>query len=309
LEKGKRFRFPADDAELSLLALPAFLWYVLFSYLPMFGIVIAFKNFKIKGNFISSILSSEWAGFANFRFLFSSSDAGLAVRNTLGYNAVFIILGTVLPVGFALMISQLHSSRAKKVFQTAMFMPYFLSWVVISAVVWAFLSYDHGLFNTLAESMGFSRSNWYMKKEYWPFILIFLNVWKNLGYGMVVYLAAIAGVDQAFYEAAVIDGATPWQQTWKITLPSIKTVVVLMFILSMGRVFYSDFGLFYQVPRDSNSLFTVTNTIDVMVYKSLKSATVGMASASALFQSVAGCITILAANFLVRKVDPESAMI
>ena len=139
--------------------------------------------------------------------------------------------------------------------------------------------------------------------------MIFMNLWKGLGYGMVVYLAAITGIDTSFYEAAVIDGATKWQQMRYITLPVMKTVIVMMFIMSVGRIFYSDFGLFYQVPRDSNSLFSVTYTIDVMVYKSLKSATVGMASAAAFFQSVMGCITILAANAVVRKIDPESAMI
>ena len=207
------------------------------------------------------------------------------------------------------MVSQLHGKRLGKMYQTAMFMPYFLSWVVVSAVVWGFLSYDKGLANQLVEGMGGDRVNWYMQKQYWPYFLIFMNLWKGLGYGMVVYLAAITGIDTSFYEAALIDGATKWQQMRYITLPVMKTVIVMMFIMSVGRIFYSDFGLFYQVPRDSNSLFSVTYTIDVMVYKSLKSATVGMASAAAFFQSVMGCITILAANAVVRKIDPESAMI
>lgn len=248
-------------------------------------------------------------GFENFTFLFTSNDAWIVLRNTLGYNVVFIILGIVVPVALALMVSQLHGKRLGKMYQTAMFMPYFLSWVVVSAVVWGFLSYDKGLANQLVEGMGGDRVNWYMQKQYWPYFLIFMNLWKGLGYGMVVYLAAITGIDTSFYEAAVIDGATKWQQMRYITLPVMKTVIVMMFIMSVGRIFYSDFGLFYQVPRDSNSLFSVTYTIDVMVYKSLKSATVGMASAAAFFQSVMGCITILAANAVVRKIDPESAMI
>lgn len=275
----------------------------------MFGIIIAFKDFKINGNFINSILTSKWVGFENFTFLFTSNDAWIVLRNTLGYNVVFIILGIVVPVALALMVSQLHGKRLGKMYQTAMFMPYFLSWVVVSAVVWGFLSYDKGLANQLVEGMGGDRVNWYMQKQYWPYFLIFMNLWKGLGYGMVVYLAAITGIDTSFYEAAVIDGATKWQQMRYITLPVMKTVIVMMFIMSVGRIFYSDFGLFYQVPRDSNSLFSVTYTIDVMVYKSLKSATVGMASAAAFFQSVMGCITILAANAVVRKIDPESAMI
>ena len=295
--------------ELSLLAAPCTIWYLLFAFLPMFGIIIAFKDFKINGNFINSILTSKWVGFENFTFLFTSNDAWIVLRNTLGYNVVFIILGLVVPVALALMVSQLHGKRLGKMYQTAMFMPYFLSWVVVSAVVWGFLSYDKGLANQLVEGMGGDRVNWYMQKQYWPYFLIFMNLWKGLGYGMVVYLAAITGIDTSFYEAAVIDGATKWQQMRYITLPVMKTVIVMMFIMSVGRIFYSDFGLFYQVPRDSNSLFSVTYTIDVMVYKSLKSATVGMASAAAFFQSVMGCITILAANAVVRKIDPESAMI
>ena len=295
--------------ELSLLAAPCTIWYLLFAFLPMFGIIIAFKDFKINGNFINSILTSKWVGFENFTFLFTSNDAWIVLRNTLGYNVVFIILGIVVPVALALMVSQLHGKRLGKMYQTAMFMPYFLSWVVVSAVVWGFLSYDKGLANQLVEGMGGDRVNWYMQKQYWPYFLIFMNLWKGLGYCMVVYLAAITGIDTSFYEAAVIDGATKWQQMRYITLPVMKTVIVMMFIMSVGRIFYSDFGLFYQVPRDSNSLFSVTYTIDVMVYKSLKSATVGMASAAAFFQSVMGCITILAANAVVRKIDPESAMI
>lgn len=308
-EKRVKKRWGRDDTELSLLAAPCTIWYLLFSFLPMFGIIIAFKDFKINGNFINSILTSKWVGFENFTFLFTSNDAWIVLRNTLGYNMIFIILGIVVPVALALMVGQLHSKRLGKMYQTAMFMPYFLSWVVVSAVVWGFLSYDKGLANQLAEGMGGDRVNWYMQKQYWPYFLIFMNLWKGLGYGMVVYLATITGIDTSFYEAAVIDGASKWQQMRYITLPIMKTVIVMMFIMSVGRIFYSDFGLFYQVPRDSNSLFSVTYTIDVMVYKSLKSATIGMASAAAFFQSVMGCITILAANAVVRKIDPESAMI
>lgn len=306
---GLKRRWSRDDTELSLLAAPCTIWYLLFSFLPMFGIIIAFKDFKINGNFINSIITSKWVGFENFTFLFTSNDAWIVLRNTLGYNLIFIILGIVVPVALALMIGQLHSKRIGRIYQTAMFMPYFLSWVVVSAVVWGFLSYDKGLANQVLEGLGGERVNWYMQKQYWPFFLVFLNLWKGLGYGMVVYLATITGIEPSFYEAAVIDGATKWQQMRYITLPIMKTVIVMMFIMSVGRIFYSDFGLFYQVPRDSNSLFNVTYTIDVMVYKSLKSATIGMASAAAFFQSVMGCVTILVANAVVRKIDPESAMI
>jgi putative aldouronate transport system permease protein len=308
--KGKRLRtrWRKQDAELTLLALPTTIWYILFCFLPMFGIIIAFKNFRISGGFLSNVINSPWAGFKNFEFLFKSNDAWIIIRNTLGYNIVFIVLGIVIPVALALMVGMLHNRRAGKVYQTMMFLPYFLSWVVVSAVGWAFLSFDKGIVNQMLVSMGGEPINWYMESKYWPYLLIFMHVWKSVGYGMVVYLATITGIDKTYYEAAVIDGASIWQQTRFITLPLMKLVIVMMFILAVGRIFYTDFGLFFQVPRDSNSLFNVTTTIDVLVYKQLKTATVGMASAAAFVQSVLGCITILTANWIVRRIDPDSAM-
>lgn len=308
--KGRRLRtrWRKQDAELTLLALPTTIWYILFCFLPMFGIIIAFKNFKISGGFLSNVVNSPWSGFKNFEFLFKSNDAWIIIRNTLGYNIIFIILHIVIPVALALMIGMLHNRRAGKVYQTMMFLPYFLSWVVVSAVGWAFLSFDKGIVNQMLVNMGSDPINWYMEPKYWPYFLIFMNVWKGLGYGMVVYLATITGIDKTYYEAAVIDGASIWQQTRFITLPLMKLVIVMMFILAVGRIFYTDFGLFFQVPRDANSLFNVTTTIDVLVYKQLKTATVGMASAAAFVQSVLGCITILTANWIVRRLDPDSAM-
>ncbi|OWA37470.1 sugar ABC transporter permease [Saccharibacillus sp. O16] len=306
--KRKHTRWRKQDTELTLLALPTTIWYILFCFLPMFGIIIAFKNFKISGGFLSNVFNSPWSGWKNFEFLFKSNDAWVTIRNTLGYNLVFIVLGILIPVTLALMIGRLHNRRAGKVYQTMMFLPYFLSWVVVSAVIWAFLSFDKGIANQMLNQVGAESVNWYMEPKYWPYFLIFMNVWKGIGYGMVVYLATITGIDSTYYEAAVIDGASIWQQTQYITLPMMKLVIVMMFILAVGRIFYTDFGLFYQVPRDSNSLFNVTTTLDVLVYKQLKTATVGMASAAAFVQSVMGCITILLANWIVRRIDPESAM-
>lgn len=307
--KRVRTRWRKHDTELTLLVLPTTIWYILFSFLPMFGVIIAFKNFKIHGNFLSNVINSDWIGFKNFEFLFSSNDVWIVIRNTIGYNMIFIILGIIVPVLLALMVGQLHSRKAAKVYQTMMFLPYFLSWVVVSAVLWAFLSYDKGIANQVLTHFNQDPKNWYMEPSYWPYLLVFMNMWKGLGYGMVVYLATITSMDSTYYEAAVIDGANKWQQTRYITLPLMKFVIVLMFILSVGGIFSTDFGLFFQVPRDSNSLYNVTTTVDVLVYKQLKTATVGMASASAFMQSVLGCGMILFANWIVRKVDPESALI
>ena len=303
-------RWDRDDTELSLLALPTTVSYILFSFLPMFGIIIAFKEYTVSsGGFIQSIIESRWCGLDNFKFMFGTGDIWIILRNTLGYNILFIILGIVLPVAATLMIGLLHGKRLAKAYQTAMFMPYFLSWVVVSALVWAFLSYDMGLVNQLVVNFGGEPQQWYMKAELWPFLLTFMNVWKGLGYSMVVYLATVAGIDRSLYEAAVIDGASIWKQMKFITLPLMKSVIIMMFIMAVGRIFYSDFGLFFQVPRDSNSLYEVVTTLDVYVYKMLKAGTTGMAAAAAFVQSVAGCITILIANAIVRKIDPDSAMI
>ena len=307
--KGKGWN--RDDTELTLLALPTTVWYILFCFLPMIGIIIAFKDYKIHGTFLQSMIQSDWCAFDNFTFLFSSNKIWMILRNTILYNFVFIILGIVLPVAATLMITMLHGKRLAKAYQTAMFMPYFLSWVVVTALVWAFLCYDKGLINNwlYADQPRDQWINWYMKPEIWPYLLTFLNVWKALGYNMVVYLATVTGIDRSLYEAAVIDGATIWQQVKNITLPLMKSVIIMMFIMAVGRIFYSDFGLFYQVPKQSSSLQNVVTTLDVYVYNMLKSSTTGMASAAAFVQSVAGCITILLANGIVRKIDPDSAMI
>lgn len=311
MAKGIKKRiWSRDDTELTILALPTTIWYLLFVFFPMFGMIIAFKDFKQVGShFLESLFKSEWVGLQNFKTVFNSGDIGVIIRNTLGYNIIFIILGVVLPVTTALMINQLRSKKLAKVYQTAMFMPYFLSWIVVAALVWGFLSFEKGMVNSIMVSLGMEPVQWYMKPDIWPGFIIFLNTWKGLGYGMVVYLATITGIDSTYYEAAIIDGASKWQQVKYITLPLMKTVIVMMFILAVGRIFYSDFGLFYQVPRDSNSLYNVTITIDVFVYKQLRSASVGMSSAASFVQSIVGCATILAANAIVKKVDPESSMI
>ena len=299
----------ADDTQFSLLALPTTVWYLLFCYLPMFGIIIAFKNYRISGGFLKSIITSKWVGLQNFKYLFSNRDIWLIIRNTLAYNAVMIVVGTVLTITLALIVSELHSKAAAKIYQTILFFPYFLSWVVVSALVWGFLSYDMGMANGVLQGFGMSMHRWYMEPKFWPPFLVFMSQWKNVGYGMVVYLAAITSLDKSIYEAAIIDGATKMQQIWRLTLPLMKTVIVLMFIMAAGRIFYSDFGLFYQVPRDSNSLYTTVSTLDVFVYKQLKSASTGMAAAAAMMQAVTACVMTLLVNQIVKKIDEDSAMI
>ncbi len=310
----KRRRWTKDDTELTLLAAPTFIWYVLFCYLPMFGVIIAFKNYKITpgASFLTSLLKSDWSGLDNFKYFFGLRDFPQILRNTILYNVAFIILDIVLPVLFAIMISNIYSKRKSKTYQTLMFMPHFMSWVVVTYFVYAFLITDKGLLNSMIRAFGGKNINWYFEPKYWPYILIIMHIWKSIGYSMVVYLASITGIDSTLYEAAVLDGANKFQQGRYITLPGLKPIIIMMFILSVGHIFSSDFGLFYQVSRGANQPLTpVVATFDVKIYQMLTSNSVslGKTAAASLFQSVIGCITILIANGIVRKVDRASALI
>ncbi|MBQ6398505.1 MAG: sugar ABC transporter permease [Clostridia bacterium] len=310
--RKRRARFSRDDAELTLLSLPTVLWFIAFCYVPLFGIVFAFKNYKVKagkGFLYSLFVHSRWVGLKNFEFLFRSPDLASIIRNTLGYNLIFLLIGVTLPVGLAVMMAELRSKRLARACQTAVFLPYFLSWVVISYFVFAFLSTDRGLLNSLIQAFGGTRVLWYQEKGPWPALLILINTWKTFGYSMVVYLAAITGIDRSLYESAVIDGATKWQQTRWITLPMLRSIVAIMLILNAGHLFSTDFGLFYQVPRDSSSLIDVTQTMDVYVYKALmQNNNYNYSSAVSLLQSTAGCLMMLGANRVVRRIDPESGL-
>ncbi|MDR3284957.1 MAG: ABC transporter permease subunit [Treponema sp.] len=299
------------DLQISLLALPTAVWFLLFSYLPMFGVIIAFKKYHINGGFLHSLITSKWVGLHYFKLLLNNDDVWLALRNTILYNVVMLVVGTALTLALALLVSELHNKFLAKIYQTLMFFPHFLSWVVITALVWGFLSHDMGIANDIIVKLGFEGHKFYMEPNFWPGFLVFLSQWKSIGYGMIVYLATITALDKEVYEAALLDGASKWKQVTRITLPMMKTVIVLMFILNIGHIFYSDFGLFYQVPRDSNTLANTVTTLDVFVYKQLMSPTspIGMTAAAALFQSVTAFVLTLMANKMVSKIDPESAMI
>ena len=309
----KHRRWSKNDTELTVLALPTSIWYVLFCFIPMFGLIIAFKNYRMTPgqSFIENLFTSDWAGFKNFEFLIKSNDLVVILRNTILYNLAFIVLGMVISVGLAIMISLIHSKRKSKVYQTLMFFPYFMSWVVVAYFLDAFLNQNNGLINSMLKEGGSEPVQWYMTAGVWPAILIFMYLWKSTGYNMVIYLASISGIDTTLYEAAVVDGANKRQQVWYITLPCLKSVIIMMFILNVGKVFYSDFGLFFQLSQGaSGSIFNTTATIDTYVFNALKSSTpIGMTAAATFFQSVACCITILLANWIVKKIDEDSAII
>ncbi|MFR9239221.1 MAG: ABC transporter permease [Clostridium baratii] len=307
-KKGSRLKRLKANKELLFLTIPGTIWFLIFAYLPMFGIIIAFKDWKIHGGFFESLVNSKWVGLDNFKFLFASTDAWLITRNTVLYNIVFILLGIVLPVTLAILLKELLNKKLSKFYQSAMFLPYFLSWVVVSYCLFAFLSPEKGYVNAILEKMGGSGVSWYTEPKYWVFIIIFMSQWKGIGYGTVVYLASICGIDKSYYEAAMIDGASKWQQIKYITIPLLKPVLIIMFITAIGGMFRADFGLFYQLPKNSGALYPVTNVIDTYVYRGLTNlGNIGMSSAAALYQSFVGLILILVTNGIVRKVDNENA--
>lgn len=303
LAKVKRNR------QLLFLSTPGAVWFFLFAYLPLFGVLVAFKQYRLSGNFFESLFTSKFVGFDNFKFLFSSGDAWVILRNTVLYNATFIVLGVVLPVMVAMLLNELRNKGMVKVYQSSMFLPYFLSWVVVSYCLFAFLDPGKGYFNSVLQHFGFHGVSWYTDKDAWPFIIIFMSQWKGIGYNTVVYLAAICGINKTYYEASVIDGATKWQQMKYITLPMLRPVITILLILAVGGIFKADFGLFYQLPQDSGPLYPVTNVLDTYIFRALQSnGEIGMSAAAALFQSTVGFIMILGANKLVSKVDNENAL-
>ncbi|MCG8502164.1 MAG: ABC transporter permease subunit, partial [Firmicutes bacterium] len=295
---------------LLLMVLPGAVWHLLFRYLPMFGVVIAFKQFRIdRRGLLASIIHSEWVGFKNFEFLFRTRDAWVITRNTLGYNFLWIFLGLFITVSFAIMLTELNNKRFAKLYQTGMFFPYFLSWIVAGYFVYTLLSVDRGVFNMVIKYFGGEGIDWYQTPKYWPVILTFMNIWKGTGYGCVIYLAALCGIDRTYYEAAMLDGAGKWQQIKHITLPMLTPLMITLTILAIGRIFYADFGLFYSIPRNAGILFPVTNVIDTYVYRGLRSTgNVEMTTAAGLYQSFVGFILIIITNKIVKKIDKEHAL-
>lgn len=299
-----------NNRVLLLMALPATLWFLFFSYLPMAGMVIAFKQYRYsRDGFWASIVESKWVGLQNFKFLFSTNDAYIITRNTLLYNIVFIVAGLVLSVALAIVLSEIANKKLAKIYQTGMFLPYFLSWVIVGYFVFSFLSFDKGMLNHILLWFGADPVQWYNDKTYWPLIIILVYLWKSIGYSSVVYLAAIMGIDKSLYEAAMIDGASKLQQIKHITIPMLKPLMTILTLLAIGRIFYADFGLFFQVPRDSGTLYSVTNVIDTYVYRGLKSTgEIGMSTAAGLYQSVIGFALVMTSNYIVRKSNKDNAL-
>lgn len=287
-----------------LMALPALLYLLINNYLPMGGMIIAFKNYR----YDKGIWGSPWAGFSNFEFLFKTKDAWLITRNTILYNLTFIILNMVLAITVAILLNEIHSNTARKVYQTVLLLPFLLSMVVVSYLVYGFLSPDQGFINRTV--LGMDRAiSWYSEAKYWPFILVFVHLWVSVGYYCIIYLSTLVGIDRGYYEAADLDGAGMWQKIRYITLPCLKPTMITMLLLALGKIFYSDFGLFYQVPLNAGALYDVTSTIDTYVYRGLmQSSNVGMSAAAGVYQSLVGFLLVLTANWVVNRVSRENAL-
>jgi len=291
---------------LLLMTVPGMLYLFINNYIPICGLFIAFKDI----DYSKGIFKSDWNGFENFKYLFRTEDAFIITRNTILYNLTFIILNVVICVAVAVMLSEVSKKFMMKFYQTALLFPHLISIIIIAYIAYAFLNSDTGFINhSIQEAIGRDPINFYADPKYWPFILVIVQVWKTMGYTSIIYFSAILGIDRSLYEAAVVDGAGKMKQIFYITLPLLRPTIITMVLMNVGRIFYSDFGLFLQVPMNQGALFNVTNTIDTYVYRALLlNNDIGMASAAGLYQSIVGFLLVLGANLLVRKMDPENAL-
>lgn len=291
---------------LYLMMLPGALYLLINNYFPLSGLVVAFKDY----DYGKGIWGSSWAGLQNFEFLFKNSTAWVITRNTILYNLLFIALNTVIGVCIAVLLNEIRNRTALKIYQTVILLPYLFSMIIISYLVFAFLSSDSGLLNKgILQAVGAPPISWYNEAKYWPVILPIVNTWKAFGFQSIIFFASVVAVDDSYFEAAQLDGAGKLQQIWYITLPFLKPVVVMMTLLAVGKIFYSDFGLFYQVTQNSGAIFSTTNTIDTYVYRALtQMGDVGMASAAGVYQSIVGFILVLLVNLAVKKLSPEDAL-
>lgn len=297
------FRHLKRNSGLLLLAMPTIVYVFIFSYVPLYGIILPFKDF----NFAEGFWGSPWIGFKNFEYLLNS-DMLRILRTTLVMNASFIVFNVIIEVAAALLLLEV-GRRASKTYQTLLFLPYFISWVVVSYAVYGFLDPDLGIVNKLLVQLGQEPILFYNESAYWPVILVVAHVWKNIGYGTLMYYAALIGVDAEYYEAAKLDGAGRLRQAFHISLPMIRPIIIIMVILSIGNIFYADFGLFYTVPQDSPMLYPTTDVIDTYVFRALRVlGDFGMSSAAGLFQSICGFILVLLTNYIVGKISSDDKL-
>lgn len=291
-----------SNLPLLLMCLPAVLLLFIFRYLPMSGVVMAFKRFDV----VKGFFGSDWVGLENFSFFFRSMDAWVILRNTIGFNLVFMLTGTIGAIVVALLLYEIKSRFALKVYQTVLFFPYFLSWVVVSYLAYTFLSVDYGILNQIFETFGLERVDWYHEPDFWPVLLVLISLWKGIGYGSIVYYTSLVGIDPEYFDAAAIDGASKLQTMWHISLPFLKPMISILSILGVGSIMYADFGLFFTVPRDSGALYTVTDVMDTYVYRALRvTGEIGISSAVNFFQAIVGFVLVVVTNITVKKFNED----
>lgn len=301
----KKSYYGSKTRSLTAMTAPGAALIFIFSYIPMFGLILAFKDFR----YDKGIFGSDWCGLDNFEFFFSSQDAWRVTRNTLLLNVAFILTTLVISLAVALVLYQITSKIFIKLYQTMIFVPYFLSMAVVAFVVYAFLNVDMGVVNNILKKLGMDPVMWYARADLWPGLLTGINLWKNLGYYVLVYYAALMGLDASCFEAAEMDGATKWQTMVKVAVPMIAPVIIVMLLLQIGKIFYSDFGLFYLVTRNSGSLYSTVDVIDTYIFRALRvSGDIGVSAAVGMYQSVVGFVLVLISNLLVKRYDPDSAL-
>ncbi len=285
--------------------LPAVIFFITFSYIPMAGIVIAFKNYS----FSDGIFGSPWAGLNNLKFLFLNDDLFVVIRNTVGYNIAFIIVNNVLEIFCAVVLAELGNKIFKKVTQTVMLLPYFISWVVVGGLTYNLFNYEHGFISGILNFFGKEPIDFYNSPLYWIPIVILVSAWKSIGYGTVVYLATIMGIDSSIYEAAEIDGASKFQTTIRIIIPMLVPTMIILVLLSLGNIFRGDFSMYYQLVGNNSMLWPTTDVIDTFVTRSLlQTNDIGMSSAAGFFQSIFGFVTVVLANLCIRMYDKEYSL-
>lgn len=305
LKPLKMIRNKRENRELLTMTLPTILHMFVFCYIPMFGIILAFKRYRVD----QGILGSEWSGFDNFKFFFTSQDAMRVIRNTIGLNLIFIFGGLVFSVVLALLMFEIQKRIFVKVYQTLIILPNYVSWVIVGYMAYAFLNPEQGVANNILKLLGVEQIQWYSEARYWPIILFVTYLWKGAGLNAVIYYAALMGVNDEYYEAAAIDGASKLKMTIHISLPFLIPIMTILTTLALGGIFRSDFGMFFNLTRDIGSLYSTTDVIDTYIYRVLKSVgDTGMSAAIGLFQSAVGCVLILITNAVVRKIESDNAL-
>lgn len=293
---------------LYLMTSPAVIWFFVFSYLPIVGIWYAFTNY----NFIDGLFGSPFVGLKNFRYLFIgglNAPVWNLTKNTILYNLVFIFIGNIVHCIVAIMLTELTMARFRKFTQSALLLPHFVSYVIVGTITYNLFSYEFGLFNHLRDTLGMERINLYSMPNVWPGIIVFFYLWKGMGYGTVVYVAAIMGIDREIYEAARIDGCGVWQEIRHITLPLLKPTFIMLVLFALGGIVRGQFDLFYQIIGRNGQLYSTTDILDTYIYRSLTvNLNIGTSTAGGLYQSVFGLITVLLANRMIKKLDPDYAL-